>query len=84
MLELVYANTQHQCWRVQKRRTMLLLQHTALNSGFPTSKCYILQVSKNMHTFVCVFAAPGLITDSANNEVTGKAGPKHWDAVTIP
>lgn len=35
------------------------------------------------HTFVCVFPAPGLITDSANSEVTGKAGPKHWDAVTI-
>lgn len=63
------------------RRARLLLQHVALYSGLPTSERLVLQQSKTIDTFVDV--ALGLVTDSANSEVTGKAGSKHWDAVAI-
>ena len=39
---------------------------------------------KQNYGHVCVFVALGLILDSANSKATGKAGPKHRDAVTNP
>lgn len=42
-------------------RATLLLRHAALNSGFATSRCQVLQQSKTMDKLVVV--ALGLITD---------------------
>lgn len=51
--------------------------------GIPNKQMLGLAGEQN-YGHVCVFAALGLIIYSDSSEVTGKAGPKHWDAVMIP